>query len=176
MSAPTSTDERIRAAVERVRKALTRMDSVGRGTARTRARIRDGLTCDVEDGPWSLTVDMPEKAGGRGEGPDPGVLGRGSLASCLAVGYSVWAAHQGVPLTSLEVEVEADYDARPEYGVGNGAPGYEALRWIVRVESPAPEEEVLEVLATAEARSPLLALFRNSQDLDREVRVNEPEG
>lgn len=160
---------RIHAAVDRARKGLARRDSVGRGTARTSARIRDGLTCQVEDGRWAFTVDMPEKVGGGGEGPDPGVFGRGALASCLAVGYSLWAAYAGTPIDSLEVEVQADYDVRPQYGIGDGGPEYEEIRWIVRVESPASEEEVREVLATAEERSPYLALFRNPQQLRREV-------
>ncbi len=168
---PAGTDQdRIRTAIDRARTALTRMDSVGRGTARTRARVRHGLTCEIEDGRWNLLADMPEKAGGSAKGPDPGVFGRAALASCLAVGYSMWAAHQGVPLTMLEVEVEADYDARPEYGVGEDAPGYEGLRWIVRIESPAPEAEVLDVLATAEARSPWLAVFRRPQEVERQLQ------
>jgi uncharacterized OsmC-like protein len=165
----------IRTAVERARKAMRRMSSVGRGTARTRARITEGLTCRVEDGGWSFTADMPEKAGGAGEGPDPGVYGRAALATCLAVGYSMWSAYEGVPLTSLEVEVEADYDARAEYGLGEGTPGYHGLRWIVKVESPASEEDVRKVLATAEARSPWLAVFQNPQTLNRELQFN-PKG
>jgi uncharacterized OsmC-like protein len=167
------TMEHVRASVDRIRKGLARMDSLGRGTARTRARIRDGLACEIEDGRWSFTADLPEKGGGTGTGPDPGVYGRAALASCLAVGYSMWAAWRGLPLSSLEVVVEADYDARPEYGVGDDPPGYEAIRWIVHVESPAPREEILDVLATAEARSPYLALFRDPQNLAREVRINE---
>ena len=155
---------------------MGRLDSVGRGTARTRARIREGLTCEIEDGQWTLTADMVEKAGGSGEGPDPGVYGRAALASCLAVGYSMWAADRGVSLTSLEVEVQADYDARPEYGMGDGPPGYEAIRWIVRIESPSPDEEVLEVLRIAEARSPYLAIFRSPQKASRELYLNGKEG
>lgn len=175
MTASESSAQTIRTAVQRARKALVRLDSVGRGTARTRARIREGLTCQVEDGKWSFLADMPEKAGGAGSAPDPGVYGRAALASCLAVGYATWAAHEGVPLTSLEVEVEADYDVRAEYGVGSGTPGYEQLRWIVRVDSPAPEARVLEVLAMAEARSPYLTLFREPQDLRREVTMKTRE-
>jgi uncharacterized OsmC-like protein len=165
----------IRTAIERARTALTRMESVGRGTARTRARIGEGLTCRVEDGSWSFTADMPEKAGGAVQGPDPGVYGRAALASCLAVGYSMWAAHRGVHLASLEVEVEADYDVRAEYGVGDGSPGYEEIRWTVRVESSAPEEVVREVLEVAEARSPFLALFRDPQRVVRQVEINRKE-
>jgi len=164
--------ETIRTAVDRARTAMTRRDSVGRGTARTRARIEQGLTCQVEDGRWTFTADMSEKAGGAGKGPDPGVFGRAALASCLAVGYAMWAAHRGLPIDSLEVEVEADYDARAEYGLGERLPGYLEIRWIVRVESPAPEAELLELLATADARSPYLAIFRHPQQLVRQVCVN----
>lgn len=174
MTSTTTHDERIRTAIQRAQQAMTRMDSVGRGTARTRVRIEEGLTCQVEDGRWSFTADMSEKAGGAAEGPDPGVYGRAGLASCLAVGYAMWAAYEGVPLTSLEVEVQADYDARAEYGLGDKVPGYDAIRWIVRVESPAPEERVREVLATAEARSPWLQLLRNPQELRGEVQIRRP--
>lgn len=173
MIASTATQETIRTATQRARRAMELRATVGRGTAHTRARVEDGLTCRVEDGDWHLTADMPEKVGGGGQGPDPGVYARTGLATCLAVGYSLWAAEKGVPLTSLEVEVEADYDARPEFGMGDQPPGYEALRWTVRVESPEPRERVEEVLATAEACSPLLALFREPQRIERSVRINE---
>ncbi len=175
MTTRSGSGEAIRTALKRARNALSRMDSVGRGTARTRATVRQGLTCDVVDGPWRFVADMPAKAGGGAEGPDPGVYGRAALASCLAVGYTMWAAERGIDFDSLEVEVQADYDARPEYGVGDGTPGYEAIRWVVRVQSSAPENEVLDVLRTAETRSPFLALFRNSQELTREIRIEAPE-
>lgn len=175
MSETTEPSEGIRTATDRARTALTRLSSAGRGTARTRARVVDGLTCRVDDGRWSFTADMSEKAGGGAKGPDPGVLGRAALASCLAVGYVRWAAHAGVRLDSLEVEVEADYDARAEYGLTEGPPGYEALRWTVRVESDAPEEELRRILATAEERSPWLALLRDPQHLDRTVIIDSGE-
>ncbi len=173
--AAANTPEFIRQKWCRVRSALSRFTSVGRGTAMTLARIDGGLTCRIEDGDWRLTADIPEKGGGSGLGPDPGVLGRGALASCLAIGYTAWAAYHELPIDALEVEVQADYDARPEYGVGEGTPGYEAIRWIVRVESPASEAEIRDVLAIAEARSPFLALFRNAQDLERSLELNPSE-
>jgi hypothetical protein len=75
------------------------------GTAVTRVRLVDGLACEIEEGAWKLVADMSPKSGGEGKGPNPGILGRGALGSCLAIGYAMWAARLGVPLTSLEVEV-----------------------------------------------------------------------
>ncbi len=78
--------EQIKLAFERNAKAMSLRPSVGQGTAVTKVRLRDGLTCDVEDGNWKLTVDGPAKSGGDGRGPDPGVYGRMALGSCLAIG------------------------------------------------------------------------------------------
>ena len=54
----------------------------GRYTSVTKVRLRDGLTCDIEDGPWKLVGDEPENMGGENAGPDPGVFGRAALGSC----------------------------------------------------------------------------------------------
>ena len=102
----------IRAALERNAKAVAVRPSVGQGTALTKARLQPGLACDIEEGPWRFTVGMTEKYGGSNAGPNPGILGRGALGSCLAIGYGMWAARLGVPIDSLDVEVEADYETR----------------------------------------------------------------
>src|SRR5438067_1544464 len=77
--------ERLKSAFERNAKAMTLRPSLRQGTARTKVSLRDGLTCDVEDGNWKLTVDASPKSGGDGRGPDPGVFGRAALGSCLAI-------------------------------------------------------------------------------------------
>ena len=167
-----STTERIKTAFERNARAVELRPGVGQGTAVTRVRLEEGLRCTIEEGRWRLVADMGEKHGGANAGPNPGVLGRGALASCMVVGYAMWAARLGVPLDTLEVEVQADYDARGEYGVDDDvAPGYTRIRWIVTIESDASEADVMRVLETAEEHSPYLDLFRNPQDLRREVRV-----
>jgi uncharacterized OsmC-like protein len=166
---------KIKNAMERARHAMEARESVGRGTAITRVRLDGPLHCTIEDGPWKLTASMAEKHGGTGVGPDPGVFGRGALGSCLAVGYAMWAARLGVELQSLEVEVQADYDARGEYGVGTVRPGYREIRFVVTVTSQASEEEVMRVLDQADAHSPYLDIFTNPQQVRRIVRLNAVE-
>src|SRR2546425_7277844 len=109
--------ERIKSTFERNAKAMALRPPLGRGTARTKVTLRDGLTCDVEDGNWKLTVDASPKSGGDGRGPDPGVYGRTALGSCLAIGYTLWGAKLGVAFKT--VEVQADYDSGPHYGVSD---------------------------------------------------------
>lgn len=166
--------EQIKTAFERNAKAVVARPSVGRGTATTRVRLRDGLTCDVEDGKWKMTVDMSVKSGGDSRGPDPGVYGRTALGSCLAIGYQVWAAKLGVVFSRLEVDVQADYDSGGYHGVADVPPGYSQVRYIVSVDSDAPEADVLNVLDQADAHSPYRDVFTRALDVRREVRVTQP--
>lgn len=162
----------IRTAVERNVKAVSLRPGVGRGTATTTAALGHALECRVSEGPWAFTVGMTPKYGGNDAGPNPGVFGRGALASCLAIGYGMWAARLGVPLDRLEVEVQADYDVRGELGVDDDVrPGYTQVRYVVTVESPAAEADVRRVLDTADRYSSYRDIWSNPVPLAREVQI-----
>jgi uncharacterized OsmC-like protein len=118
---------------------------------------------------------MGPAAGGAGAGPSPGVLGRGALGSCLALGYAMWAARLGVVLDSVEVEVQADYDSRGELGVADDvAPGYSQVRYHVTIASRAPEEDVRRVVETADKYSPYRDVFARANDVRRELTIVVP--
>jgi len=168
--------ETIKRAFERNAKAVSLRPSVGQGTATTKVTVRDGLTCDIEDGEWKLVADEPEGEGGGNAGPDPGVFGRAALGSCLAIAYSLWAAKLDVPLSKVEVEVHSDYDARGMFGIDNISPGWTGLRYSVHIESDAPEADVRTVIDEADAHSPLLDDFRKPYDITREVTITQPGG
>ena len=164
--------DQIRTILERNVKAVELRPAVGRNTARTRVRLKPGLECELTEGPWTLTVAMGEKSGGTGAGPNPGVLGRGALGTCLVLGYSMWAIRMGVPIESLEVEVEADYDSRGELGIADDVPpGYTQVRYTVLVTSSAAEEDVRRVLDAADRHSPYRDVFARAHDVRRDVRI-----
>jgi uncharacterized OsmC-like protein len=141
----------------------------------TTVRVRDGLTCDIEDGRWKLVADEDRGWAGAAEGPDPGVFGRAALGSCLAIGCVMWAAQLGVPISKVEVEVQADYDARGLLGIDPALPpGWSALRYVVRVESDAPEADVLRVLDQNDRYSSILDCFSRALPIEREVRITTP--
>jgi len=163
--------EKLREKFERTVKVLTLRPALGLGTGVSRTRVREGLTCDVEDGPWKMTSDMPESVGGTGAGPTPGVLGRAAFGSCLAITYMLHAAKLGVPIAALEVEVQADYDDGALFGVGASPAGYLEVRYSVTVESSAPESDVQRVIDEADAHSPFLDVFSRAQTCRRTVRI-----
>jgi uncharacterized OsmC-like protein len=164
--------EKIKSAFERVAQTLTQRPSFGLGTGISRATIINGLTCEVQEGNWKFTADMPEQAGGNGAGPTPGVFGRAALGSCLAIGYMMRAAQLNVPITALEVEIQADYDDGVLFGtVQQVPPGYLEVRYTVTVDSEAPEEDILRVLNEADKRSPYLDVFSRAQKCIRQVHI-----
>jgi uncharacterized OsmC-like protein len=164
--------EKLQKAMERNIKAIELRPSISRGTAVTKVRIRDACTAEIEDGGWKLIADESVKDGGNGEGPDPGVFGRAALGSCVAMGYAQWAAKFGVTLDSIEVEVQADYDAVTMFGLDDSRPpGWSALRYVVRIESSAPESDVQRVIDYADAHSPLLDDFSRPLSVTRELHI-----
>jgi uncharacterized OsmC-like protein len=165
----------LKTAIERNIKALKLRPSIGRGTATTVVRMRDGTTCDIEDGGWKLVADEMPGDGGNGLGPDPGVLGRAALGSCIAIGYVMWAAVREIPLDSVEVIVEADYDAAPLFGVNDSSPpGWSAMRYRAVISSPAPEEAVRELVEYADRHSSLLGSFERAVPVTRELEIKTP--
>jgi len=166
----------IREIAERNARMLALKPDRGHLTGVTKARIEKGLRCVIEEGPWKLAADMPAKAGGDDTAPTPGTLGRGALASCLAIGITVWAARLGIPVTDVEVEVQADFDARGELAVGDDVPpGYQEVRYTVSIDSPASDADLAEVLEKAERHSPYLDVFARPQSLKGTVRLNGKE-
>src|SRR5262249_46774423 len=141
-------------------------------TATTKVRLREGLICDIESGPWRLAVDMPPGSGGTATAPTPGVLARAAFGGCLAICYAMYAAAEDVPLRGLEGEVQVDADEGALYGIPGATPGYSELRYIVTVDSDAPAERIRRVLDAADAHSPYLAVFSKPQRCVRTVVIN----
>ena len=169
----------IASTIERNVKAVTLRPSVGQGTAVTRVSLREGLACDIQEGPWRLSAGMTEKYGGTNEAPNPGVYGRAALGSCLAIGYAMWAARLGVPIDSLEIEIHADYDVRGELGVSDDVrPGYKQVRYVVNVSSPASTEDIERWLDTADKYSSWRDNIENAVPLvcERRIRAGKSGG
>ena len=150
-------DHEIKEALERSVRAVTLRASIGQGTAVTTATLGDGLSARVTEGTHAFTIGMSDKYGGDNSAPNPGVFVRGALAGCLAIGVKMWAVRMEIPITALEVEVQADYDVRGELGVSASVmPGYSAVRYAIRVTSPAPESRVRELIDTTVRTSSLV--------------------
>ncbi len=163
--------ETIRTTFERNVKAVKLKPAAGQSLGVSRIRVKDGTTCEIEGSGWKLTADVGKTSGGNNAGPGPGVFERAALGSCLAIGYSTWAAAMRVPINAIEVEVETKFDARGMLGVDESPPGFTSIQYKVHIESRASEAEVQKVIDTADRHSPVLDDFTRAISVERVVEV-----
>jgi uncharacterized OsmC-like protein len=115
-------------------------------SALIRLRVRSGSS-DLDD-PLHCSI-VPSAApsiswasgahlavGGTGDVPCSGDLLLGALAACQETTVRMVAASMGIPLRSLEVEVEADWDARGTLAMGDFPIGLTAIRCSTRITVP----------------------------------------
>ena len=163
--------EVIKTKFNRTQKALSLKPTLGLGIGISKTRIINGLSCESREGEYVFHTDMPSQVGGNGTGPTPGVLGRAALGSCLAMGYMMWASRLDVIIDSLEVQIEADYDDGALFGTSDAAPGYNEIRYIVKIKSPASKKVIENVLNQGDNHSPYLDVFSRAQKCIRKVEL-----
>jgi uncharacterized OsmC-like protein len=152
---------------------LTQRPEFGRGTKVSTAKIAGGLSCEIREGDYTFIADMPQQIGGEAAGPTPGVYGRAALGSCLAISYMLKAAAMNIPIESLEVEIQADFDDGALLGTSPAdvPPGYLEVRYSVTIDSDAPQEAIMQMLDEADRHSPYLDVFRRAQTCRRQVNI-----
>jgi uncharacterized OsmC-like protein len=165
----------IKEAFERNQKLLKLRPSKAKSMATTKVRLFDVTTCEVEHKHWKFKVDIGKKEGGNDAGPGPGILERGALGSCLAIAYSQQAAMQDIPIDNIEIDVESDFDARGMLHLSDDPPGFDALRYKVYIESPAPKDQIMQMIEEADRHSPVLDDFSRAIPVEREVTIKSTE-
>ncbi|MFP6774037.1 MAG: OsmC family protein [Alphaproteobacteria bacterium] len=163
----------IKAAADRMMKIFSECPSDGKATKSTVAEMVDGLYCHITDGEFTMTADLPTAMGGDNLGPSAGTLARAGLAACLAGGYAMFFAQRNVPINKLSVEVQADLDFGSVFGLKDTSTGFQELRYIVNVDSPADPAEIMAAIEMNDAGSPVLQSFIKPLPAKREVRINQ---
>jgi uncharacterized OsmC-like protein len=140
-----------------------------------RAAHDQGATVEVASQVGSghrFTVDEPVSIGGGNAGPSPIEYALAALGSCQAITYRFWAAHLGMALDSVHVDVEGDIDMRGFFGLDDAVrPGYGAVRVAVRVRGPESPERYEELAAAVDAHCPILDLFTATVEVNRTMTV-----
>ena len=171
-----SNDETIKKTVARAVEVIGKRPSSGQGTEIARIDVALDGCCTVTDGDQTLTVDMSPDYGGRGSTATPGVLLRASLGACLGQGYIIQAALLGVPINSLSIELQGDYDMRGNLGIDKSVPrSFSCLRYIVTIDSPAPRAAVEEVIDKSDDLDWVRDVFARAIPLEREIRLSHSE-
>jgi uncharacterized OsmC-like protein len=124
-------------------------------TFKTETVWQDGSISKTKARKFEITTDEPEVLGGKDSGIDPIELLLGSVATCVAIGFATQAAKRGIDLKDFTIETEGDIDVRGYFGFEGTRPGFQNVRYTLKVKSDAPEQELKEILKIAEATSPM---------------------
>lgn len=137
------------------------------------ARWQGGLGMQLQH-PQGTTypTGMPETLGGRGDAPSPGWFFRAGVASCTATCIAMEAAQRGIALTRLEVQAHSESDSRGLLGDPEVPAGPLRFRLQVSLEAPGTSEAQLrELVAAADARSPMASCLRQPPQIQLELRL-----
>ena len=171
-----SYSEQIKTAVNRGIKAIERLPSVGQGSEVMHIDLAPNGCCTVRDGDSAMTIDLSKEYGGGGTTHAAGYYLRASLGACLAQGYHVWAAVLGVPINSLSVEIHDNYDMRGNLGMDKDiARSFLAIRYVVKIDSPAPRAKVEEVIDKSDDIDWVRDTFTREIPLKRELYITGSE-
>ena len=140
------------------------------------SRQVQGLQSETKIRQFTLTVDEPESLGGSDTGPNPVELILGALASCQEITYRAFAEALEIPLDSVSVRIEGDLDLRGFFAVDNSVrAGFQNIRGIVELDSPASDEELAKLKQIVDAHCPVLDILQApvpvTLELDHQART-----
>jgi uncharacterized OsmC-like protein len=104
---------------------------------------------------FSIDIDEPLELGGGNCFANPQEHLLSALNACMTVGYVAQCAVRGITLEKLEIETEGEIDLRGFFGLDPAIPpGYESLRYVVRIKGSGTKEQFAEVHQAVMATSP----------------------
>jgi uncharacterized OsmC-like protein len=113
--------------------------------------------------------DEPTALGGGDTAANPVEQLLGALGNCLAVGYAANATVAGIAIDRLTVDVKGDVDLKVFLGLAEGHAGFDSITARVRIDSPAPREELEALHRRVVASSPVGHTLNNAVPVEVEL-------
>jgi uncharacterized OsmC-like protein len=145
-----------------------RVRSAWRGQTRSRSTV-DSYTIGGREvhRHFEVDVDEPHELLGQNSAPNPQEMLMTALNACIMVGYVAGAAVKGIALEKVEIETAGELDLRGFLGIDPDVrPGYEAIRYTVRIKGNGTPEQFREIHETVMKTSP------NYFNVSRPIRID----
>jgi uncharacterized OsmC-like protein len=133
-----------------------RVTTSWQGQTRSRTEV-EGFGIGGERVPrrFSIDIDEPFELGGTDRFANPQEHLLAALNACMMVGYVAQCAVRGITLERLEIETDGEIDLRGFLGLDPAVPpGYETLRYTVRIKGSGTIEQFAEIHDAVMATSP----------------------
>lgn len=119
--------------------------------------------------PQEVMEAAPEGLSSESVAPNASEALLAAFGSCLATGIHANALAQGLPIRSLELELEADINTSAVWGAGDLNPktiGFESIRVLVRLDADTPRRILKALVRHATLWSPVANTLHNPVHLD----------
>jgi len=145
------------------------------GQTRSEAMVESyTLGGEVIERRFTMPVDEPFELLGTNTAPNPQEYLMATLNACMMVGYVAGAAVKGITLESVEIETMGELDLRGFLGIDETVPpGYESMRYTVRIKGNGTPEEFQEIHETVIKTSPNYFNVSRPVRLDAELVVEQ---
>lgn len=159
-------------AYEATRKAVSADPAKGKGSFETVTEWQDGAQAVTRARSFTLRTDEPAPLGGKDEHIDPMELLLASLGTCLTIGWVTQARKRGIDYRGLKIRVTAPFDLRGYLGIDVAVrPGFQALDYVVEVDSDADPATLEEIRVQAERTSPMFDNILNATAISGRVEA-----
>lgn len=145
-----------------------RVHTAWRGQTRSRSTV-ESYTIGGQEvrRHFEIDVDEPHELLGQNSAPNPQEMLMTALNACITVGYVAGAAVKGITLEKVEVDTDGELDLRGFLGIDPEVrPGYESLRYTVRLKGNGTPEQFREIHENVIKTSP------NYFNVSRPVRID----
>lgn len=169
-------DDRIRACQSNVIERMKADPAACKRTYATTGQIGAGLTCHIEQGPFSAVADLGAGMGGGAAGPSPGFYARSAIIGCVGIGVKMLAVREGLVLDKLTVTIETDFDDAALMGLGSNPAGPMKTRVIVDIESTEDPARIAKMMNRALEHDPWFLALRDAQIVETHLNFSEKSG
>ncbi|GLS44247.1 peroxiredoxin [Methylobacterium brachythecii] len=124
--------------------------------------------------PQPVMEDEPEGLLGETTAPNASEALLAAFGSCLSIGIHANALAQGIPIRTLELNVEADINTTAAWGTGDLHPktiGFETIRVAVTLDADASRKVLDALVKHAVLWSPVANILHNPVHLDVSLRM-----
>lgn len=120
-----------------------------------------GLRSEAAFGDMKMVIDEPVVFGGTGSAPNPAEAALAALGASMEVTLRCWAEYLEIPVTSISVALSGALDSRGFFATDPSIrSGFGSINATLRVDSPAPAEQIEQLISRVQQCCPVLDLFR----------------
>jgi uncharacterized OsmC-like protein len=136
-------------------------------TLKARAKIGDGITCNVETGKGLLEAGLHPGTGGSGLSACSGDMLLEALVACAGVTLAAVATAIGIDLRDATIGAEGDLDFRGTLGIERDTPvGFVAVRLTFDLDCDADEQQLSSLIKLTERYCVVYQTLARAPDIE----------